>query len=77
MSTISMLSWNCVFFWWGDILCNTFTDEFEFQDPYVTLLGIKAYEKAVNVLFDQSTSFAKIIEEKSTRCTLNLKGLFF
>lgn len=38
-----------------------FADEFEFQDPDVKLSGIENYARAVNKLFDQETSRAKII----------------
>lgn len=37
-----------------------FSDDFEFQDPDVKLVGIKNYAKGVNKLFDQKTSRAQI-----------------
>jgi hypothetical protein len=37
-----------------------FSDNFEFQDPDVKLVGIENYAKGVNKLFDQNTSRAQI-----------------
>lgn len=39
-----------------------FADSFVFQDPDVTLEGIKSYAEGVNTLFDQDTSRAEILQ---------------
>lgn len=41
-----------------------FSEEFEFQDPDVQLLGIENYARGVYKLFDQDTSRAEIISSK-------------
>jgi hypothetical protein len=62
-----------------------FSEEFEFQDPDVKLKGIEEYARAVNKLFDQSTSRAEIIstvvnttastpEKPVITCTWRLSG---
>jgi hypothetical protein len=45
----------------GNVNPSYFSEDFEFQDPDVQLKGIEEYARAVNKLFDQSTSEAQII----------------
>lgn len=56
-----------------------FSDNFQFQDPDVSLNGIEQYARGVNKLFDQETSRAQIIStvvsaDNMITCTWRLSG---
>jgi hypothetical protein len=57
----------------GKVNPSYFCDSFEFQDPDVQLKGIDEYARAVNKLFDQSTSRAEIVSTVVNEAASTLK----